>query len=199
MSFLDKVKDKIKGKSIDTEINDAFGEGSSYSKRVLEASQNRQKTSELSSDYLRERQPPAPRATAAPEAQFMRGAAPERNYSDYGKSQATSPPRQPALQRSALQLPADEDEFMRRRYESDNPAEERNAPPPRDLLGLGDMQEEKRSAPPFERNPVSRETLPDASVDRMLDSIVLGMKDLRAQNNHIIDLLRNIQDRLNRY
>ncbi len=198
MSFLDKVKDKIKGKSIDTELNDAFGEGSSYSKRVLEASQNLQKTSELSPDYFRERQPPAPRAPAAPEAQFIRGAAPERDYSGYGKSEA-APPRQPAHQRSALPLPADEDEFMRRRYDSDNPAEERNAPPPRDLLGLGENQEEKRPAPPFERNTISRETSPDASVEGMLDSIILGMKDLRAQNNHIIDLLRNIQDRLNRY
>lgn len=71
-----------------------------------------------------------------------------------------------------------------------------NMPVPRDIVGLPGTNEPKRQIDPLGRRSSFYDPVVEASLERTLENIVIGIRDLRAQNNHIIELLRNIQDRL---
>ncbi|MCK5233221.1 MAG: hypothetical protein KAJ91_00230 [Candidatus Aenigmarchaeota archaeon] len=185
MSLLDKMKNKIKGKSIDEEIDVVFRDESSYSKRVLDANQRPQANNT----------PPVQEARNNPFAQNTAPTPPMQNTGSAYEPARTSPllkARQGVQQNAPQELP-DEDEFMRQRFGADQIAD-KDVPPPPDLIGLPGTDVEKLTPP--------RQTFAhgqNIGSSEVLDELLLSMKDLRAQNNHIIDLLRNMQDRLSKH
>ncbi|MCK5332994.1 MAG: hypothetical protein KAJ24_00645 [Candidatus Aenigmarchaeota archaeon] len=184
MSFIDKMKNKIHRKTIDEEIDVAFRDESSYSKRVLDANQRPQANNTAPGQ-----------ARNTPFTQNTAPTPPTQNTGSAYEPARTSPllkARQGVQQQAAQELP-DEDEFMRQRFGADQ-IDDKDVPPPPDLIGLPGTDIEKLAPP--------RQTFAhrqDIGSTEVLEELVLSMKDLRAQNNHIIDLLRNMQDRLSKH
>lgn len=198
MSFLDKVKDKVKGRDIDREIDDAFGAGA-YSKRVLEANERMQKTSPPNPNYSPNRVPQSLRPGTQPAGAFSRQPAPAQFGAEASQAKASLSPQRPPPFRDLepASLP-DEEEFTQRRFGAHEPVNEQDFLPPRDLVGLPGRLERKEPPPAPEKLVPFGQPAPSAGTDKVLDNIVISLRDLRAQNNHIIDLLRSIQDRLSR-
>ncbi len=185
LSFIDKMKNKLHRKSIDEEIDVAFRDESSYSKRVLDANQRPQTNNTA----------PVQEAKNNP---FARNTAPTPSMQNTGSAYEparTSPllKARQGVQQSATQELPDEDEFMRQRFGADQ-IEDKDVPPPPDLIGLPGTDMEKLAPP---RHTFAH--MQDIGSTDVLDELLLSMKDLRAQNNHIIDLLRNMQDRLSKH
>ncbi len=184
LSFIDKMKNKIHRKTIDEEIDVAFRDESSYSKRVLDANQRPQANNTAPGQ-----------ARNTPFTQNTAPTPPTQNTGSAYEPARTSPllkARQGVQQQAAQELP-DEDEFMRQRFGADQ-IDDKDVPPPPDLIGLPGTDIEKLAPP--------RQTFAhrqDIGSTEVLEELVLSMKDLRAQNNHIIDLLRNMQDRLSKH
>ncbi len=185
LSFIDKMKNKIKGKSIDEEINTAFRDEDSYSKRVLDANQRPQRNNAETGQLGK-----------LPSAQNAMSAAAVQNTGAAYEPSRTSPllkARQGVQQQAEPDLP-NEEEFMKQRFGADQ-LEDKDVPPPSDLIGLPGAEVEKLTPP---RQPSFMHKQDPGSQD-VLNELLLSMKDLRAQNNHIIDLLRNMQDRLSKH
>ncbi len=188
LSFLDKMKNKIKGKSIDEEINSVLRDEDSYSKRVLDANQRPQKND--AEPRQLGKLPSAQNAMSAPPMQSTDRAYENANTSPLLKSRQGIPQQQ-----AEPNLP-NEEEFMRQRFGADQ-IEDKDVPPPPDLIGLPGANVEKENM--LSRHETSLTHRQDLGSDDVLNELLLSMKDLRAQNNHIIDLLRNMQDRLSKH
>ncbi len=185
LSFIDKMKNKIKGKSIDEEINTAFRDEDSYSKRVLDANQRPQRNNAETGQLGK-----------LPSAQNAMSAAAVQNTGAAYEPSRTSPllkARQGVQQQAEPDLP-NEEEFMKQRFGADQ-LEDKDVPPPSDLIGLPGAEVEKLT-PPRQTSFMHKQ---DPGSQDVLNELLLSMKDLRAQNNHIIDLLRNMQDRLSKH
>lgn len=184
LSLIDKMKNKIRRKSIDDEIDSVFRDESSYSKRVLDANR-RPQNNNVAPEQFRSRFPS--QNTARPLQAQSTGRPYDRVNTPLLKS------RQGIQQQATPDLP-DEDEFMRQRFGGDK-IDDKNIPPPPDLLGLPGNNMDNH----LPRRDTPFRHVSGAGSNDALDELLLSMKDLRAQNNHIIDLLRNIQDRLSKH
>ncbi len=162
LGFVDKLKTKFHKKSIDQEIDDAFDDSGSYSKKVLEGSSKQSPEKEqLSSNYRLENQsePPTPLTEPGLQNQQML----DINDPLTLPKGADRPPPQSD---KPLQMP-----------ETHNSTDE-----------------QKRD---FFNQPRATGGTGTASPD--VNAILLEIKDLRTQNEHILDLLKNIQVRLRGY
>ncbi len=165
LGFVDKLKTKFHKKSIDQEIDEAFDNSGSYSKKVLEGSskQNPEKE-QLSSDYRLESQPEPPTPLAEPGTQNQ----------DTFSNQLMHDTNDPfTLPKGADRPPPQADKPLQM-------PETHNS-----------TDEQKRD---FFNQPRLAGGAGNASSD--VNTILLEIKDLRTQNEHILDLLKNIQDRL---
>ncbi|MCK4555523.1 MAG: hypothetical protein KAT83_02860, partial [Candidatus Aenigmarchaeota archaeon] len=132
----------------------------------------------------------------SPPAQNAAPAPPMQNTGAAYEPSRTSPllkARQGVQQQAEPDLP-NEEEFMKQRFGADQ-IDDKDIPPPPDLIGLPGADVEKLT-PPRQTSSMHRQ---DPGSQDVLNELLLSMKDLRAQNNHIIDLLRNMQDRLSKH
>ncbi len=165
MGFVDKLKTKFHKKSIDQEIDEAFDDSGSYSKKVLEGSSKQNPENEqLSSNYRLESQQEPPTPLMEPGMQ-------NQDTLSNQQIQDTNDPF--TLPKGADRPPpqADKPLQMPETHHS--------------------MDEQKRD---FFNQPRLTGGAGTASSD--VNTILLELKDLRTQNEHILDLLKNIQDRL---
>ena len=159
LGFVDKLKTKFHKKSIDQEIDEAFDDSGSYSKKVLEGSSRQSPEKEqLSSNYKLENQAEPPTALMEPEVQNQQML--DINDPLTLPKGADRPPPQPD---KPLQMPETNHSTDEQKREFFNQS--------RITSGAGTGQAD-------------------------VNTILLEIKDLRTQNEHILDLLKNIQDRL---
>ncbi|MCK5698732.1 MAG: hypothetical protein KAH93_02710 [Candidatus Aenigmarchaeota archaeon] len=168
--FVDKLKMTFHKRSIDQEIDEAFDDSNAYSKKVLEGS-----SGQLSSAYRQEAQPKPQPALVEP------GAAQDQDpFADKG---AVSISQMPELT-DPLVLP--------RAMDREPPRRDEPLLMPTDHVSTNDERKEffEQVSPVGDRSGVS-----SSDVSRIL----LEIKDLRTQNEHILDILKNMQDRMRGY
>ncbi len=169
LGFVDKLKTKFHRRSIDEEIDSAFDDSNAYSKKVLESSGE-----QLSSTYRQEAQPKPSAPLVEPGIQ---------DTDPFAERQAASNQQAPELI-DPLVLPKAMD---RKPPRSDEPLQV-----PREHISTNDERKEffGQASPAGKGSTASS---PD------VNRILLEIKDLRTQNEHILDLLKNIQDRMRGY
>ena len=168
--FVDKLKMTFHKKSIDDEIDSAFDDSNAYSKKVLEGSGG-----QLSSAYRQERQPD-------PSAPLVEPAG-VQDQDPFAERGAVSKSQVPELT-DPLVFPKAMDREPPRRDEP--------LLVPQEHVSTTDDRKEffGQASPVGDRSGVS-----SSDVSRIL----LEMKDLRTQNEHILDILKNMQDRMREY
>jgi len=169
LDFVDKLKEKLHRKSLDEEIDSAFSD--SYSKRVLESS-DKYSNQQLSKNYMMEKQPPPPKELKDPNDDFD-----TFGRKDNGRPEEIDDPFKPVKGADAPAPRPDAPLQQSHNYSSDTERKE----------FFGNTYTTQQTGSQSNISPSD------------MRSILLEMKDLRAQNEHIIDLLKNIQDRLRGY
>lgn len=170
LDFVDKIKEKLHKRSLDEEIDSAFSD--SYSKRVLESS-DKYSNQQLSKNYMMEKQQPPPKSVKDPNDDFD-----TFGRKDNGRPEEIDDPFKPVKGADAPAPRPDTPLQQAHNYSSSD-------------------QERKEF---FGNTYAPQQTGGQSSLSPTdMRSILLEMKDLRAQNEHIIDLLKNIQDRLRGY
>ncbi|MFH1126820.1 MAG: hypothetical protein V1718_01790 [archaeon] len=169
LDFVDKLKTKFQKKSLDQEIDAAFDDSGAYSKKVLDSNSKYSRGDEQLSSAYQLERQPEP-----PKPVVAPGL--DNPVDVYDQRQSADPD-------DPLSLPAG----------IDRPPQQGGAPLQRMRERSTDYERREffGASPPM----ASRSDLANADVG----TILLELKDLRTQNEHIMDLLKNIQDRLRRY
>lgn len=179
IGLVGKLKTKFQRKSIDREIDDAFSD--SYSKKVLDTNNKYpQDKDQLSGDYRLEKQPEPSKSVVDSAIHEEDPFVVNEDAIIHDKMPEIDDPLQipkgvnQSPPRTDDLLPLLKEQSVDQHHSSDVQRDEFFGQNPKVVGGV--------SAHPPEIN-----------------SILLEMKDLRTQNEHIINLLKNIQDRLRGY
>ncbi len=167
--FVDKLKMTFHKKSLDQEIDDAFDDSGSYSKKVLEGNGG-----QLSSAYRQEAQQKPTDPLVEP------GRHDQDPFADNGTVSNTQTPEltDPLVFPKAMDRePPRRDEPLMAPENHVSTNDERN-----EFFGQASPVGKSGG---FSSSDVSR--------------ILLEIKDLRTQNEHILDILKNMQDRMRGY
>ena len=168
--FVDKLKMKLHRKSIDDEIDSAFDDSNAYSKKVLEGSDG-----QLSSAYRQEGQPNPQPALVDPAG--VQDQDPFANKGAVSNSQMPELTDPLVFPKAMDREPPRRDEPLLVPQEHVSTTDERN-----EFFGQAS-------------SAVGESGVGSSDVSRIL----LEIKDLRTQNEHILDILKNMQDRMRGY
>ncbi len=167
--FVDKLKMTFHKKSIDDEIDSAFDDSNAYSKKVLEGS-----SGQLSSAYRQEGQP-------SPSAPLVEPGT-VQDQDPFANKGAVSNSQMPELT-DPLVFP--------KAMDWEPPRRDEPLLVPQEHVSTTDERNE------FFGQASSASVAGVGSSD--VNRILLEIKDLRMQNEHILDILKNMQDRMRGY